>query len=63
MKEQEFTVGDKVRKSYGYLFSGVIVSVFKTLGEGQRVVVECTVAGANGILHIFNPKQLEHDDQ
>lgn len=55
---EKHSVGDSVEKVSGYKFSGVIVSSFtKTTGE-TRYVVECTVAGAEGMLHIFNHGQL-----
>ena len=55
-----FQVGDKVRKSKGYKFPGVVVTVFKKLdGESIRYVVECTAEGAEGMLHVFAQSQLE----
>jgi hypothetical protein len=40
-----------------------VVSIFKTLHGLDRVVVECTVPGVIGALHIYSPKQLRerHD--
>jgi hypothetical protein len=54
----EFKVGDKVEKTSGYKWPGVVVSVFETLTGERRVVVECTVAEIAGALHIYNEKQL-----
>lgn len=51
-------VGDKVVKVNGYEFSGIIVSKFETLAGKIRYVVECTVEGAGGMLHIYNETQL-----
>lgn len=51
-------VGDKVEKINGYKWPGVIVAVFETLEKETRVVVECTVPGVDGALHIYNPDQL-----
>jgi len=52
-------VGDSVRKRQGYKFPGRVVSVFKKLDGQTRVVVECTAAGAEGMLHVFSPENLE----
>jgi hypothetical protein len=54
----QFKVGDKVEKVSGYKWPGVVVSVFDTLSQERRVVVECTVAEIAGALHIYNEKQL-----
>lgn len=55
-------IGDKVTKTKGYQFSGVVVSVFQTIAGKTRYVVECTVEGAGGMLHIYNAEQLEKVD-
>ncbi len=48
-------VDNKVFKSGGdYYFEGVVVAVFKKRNGVWRVVVE----NKDGVLHIFNPKQL-----
>ena len=52
-------VGDKVEKTSGYKWPGVVVSVFDTLSGERRVVVECIVAEIAGALHIYNEKQLK----
>lgn len=52
----KFKVGDKAYKPNGYKFPCTIVSVFKTLSGDVRVVGEME---DNGMLHIFNDKQLE----
>ena len=57
--EPQFKVGDKVEKTSGYKWPGVIVSVFETLEGQRRVVVECTVAEIAGALHIYNENQLK----
>jgi hypothetical protein len=56
--EAQFKVGDRVEKTSGYKWPGVVVSVFETLTGERRVVVECTVAQIAGALHIYNEKQL-----
>jgi hypothetical protein len=56
--EKQFKVGDRVEKTSGYKWPGVVVSVFETLTGERRVVVECTVAEIAGALHIYNEKQL-----
>ena len=53
-----FNIGDEVTKNSGYCFTGIVVSRFKTLAGEPRYVVECTVPGAGGMLHIYNEKQL-----
>jgi len=50
--------GLHVEKIIGYQFPGVIRSVFRTGAGRLRCVVECTVPGCEGMLHIFNPDQL-----
>jgi hypothetical protein len=57
--ETQLKVGDKVEKVSGYKWPGVVVSVFDTLSNERRVVVECTVAEIAGALHIYNEKQLK----
>lgn len=52
----KFQIGDKVYKPEGYKFDGTVVSVFKTTKDATRLVVEME---GNGMLHIFNEKQLE----
>lgn len=52
-------VGDQVQKVRGYKFPGEIRSVFGTKSGQPRFVVECTVPGLEGMLHIFNAEQLE----
>jgi len=58
-----FSVGDRVRKVKGYEWPGVVVAVFKTLGDKPRYVVECTVPEVAGALHIYNGDQLELDQK
>ena len=50
--------GDQVQKIKGYPWPGEVVSLFKTRNGEARVVVECTVKGVEGALHIYNPQQL-----
>jgi hypothetical protein len=56
--EFEFKIGDKVEKTSGYKWPGVVVAVFDTLAGERRVVVECTTPEVAGALHIYNEKQL-----
>ncbi len=58
-----FKEGDRVQKSNGYLWPGVILTVFKTLAGETRVVVECTVPEVAGALHIYAPRQLHLTNQ
>jgi len=53
-----FVIGDKVEKTSGYKWPGVVVAVFDTLAGERRVVVECTVPEVSGALHIYNEKQI-----
>lgn len=57
-QEAKFILGDRVEKVNGYSFDGVVVSVFANTYGDIRYVVECTIEGANGCLHIFNGEQL-----
>lgn len=52
-------VGDKVQKTKGYRWPGVVVAMFETLAGRIRVVVECTVPEVAGALHIYSPDQIE----
>lgn len=52
-------IGDRVRKTKGYSWPGIIVADFHTIAGQRRVVVECTVPEVAGALHIYNPEQLE----
>lgn len=51
-------LGDTVRKSQGYGWPGVIVSVYHSLKGEVRYVVECTSPDIAGAQHIFNASQL-----
>jgi hypothetical protein len=53
-----FTIGEKVEKTSGYKWPGIVVAQFKTLGGETRYVVECTVPEVYGALHIYNEGQL-----
>ena len=55
----EFRVGDCVTKRDGYPFPGEVVAVFFNRKGDPRVVVEATGLQYSGMLHIFNPSQLE----
>ena len=55
----KFQHRDKVRKIKGYVFDGVIVSVFKNLNGDTRYVAELTTANGKGMLHIFSDTDLE----
>lgn len=55
-------IGDRVQKTKGYAWPGVIVADFTTLAGERRIVVECTVPEVAGALHIYNPEQLEASD-
>lgn len=53
---KEFKVGDLVRKIKGYAFDGIVVAIFQNTKGETRIVAELE---NNGMLHIFNPEQLE----
>lgn len=55
----KFKTGDGVIKISGYKYPGIVVSAFQNTKDEDRYVVECTLKGAEGMLHIFNEKQLE----
>jgi hypothetical protein len=57
-------IGDLVCKTKGYPFPGYVVADFETVKGERRIVVEMAIyvdgiAKAIGLLHIFNPEQLE----
>lgn len=51
----KFGINDIVKKTSGYTFIGVVVSVFYTINNEVRYVVENTEQA----LHIYSAKQLE----
>lgn len=54
---RKLAVGDLVQKTGGdYTFTGRIVARFTKLSAAERVVVE----NKDGVLHIFNPSQLQY---
>jgi hypothetical protein len=55
-------VGARVRKTRGYKWPGIVVADFRTLSGERRLVVECTIEGVRGALHIYAPEQLERDE-
>lgn len=54
----KFSTGDRVYKPKGYKFPGIVVAVFQTTSGDTRIVAEMV---DNGMLHIFNEGQLEHE--
>lgn len=54
----DFPVGTQVEKTGGYNFPGEVRSTFLTKSGQRRYVVEATVAGYSGMLHIFSEQQL-----
>lgn len=58
MTAAQFNVGEKVTKVTGYKYPGMVVAAFQTRAGEWRYVVECTVPGCEGMLHIFNGQQL-----
>ncbi len=57
--EVSFQVGDRVQKAKGFKFPGVVRSVFTTNAGAVRCVVEADHWDFAGMLHIYNPEQLE----
>lgn len=55
MSYQITWVGDRVRKTSGYKFEGVVLAAFSTSKGEPRLVVEHD----DGWLFIFNPEQVE----
>lgn len=55
-------IGDRVHKTKGYKWPGIIVADFTNLAGQRRIVVECTVPEVAGALHIYIPEQLEKTD-
>lgn len=52
----KFEIGDRVYKTKGYKFDGIILSVFKNTRGQTRLAVELE---HNGMIHIFTEDQLE----
>ena len=52
-------LGDKVEKTKGYKWPGVIVADFQNYKGERRLVVECRHPDILGALHIYNPEQLK----
>ena len=48
-------VGDKVWKPKGYRFEAVVIGVCQTTSGETRIIAE----NSDGLIHIFNPNQLE----
>lgn len=61
-EQSRFSYGDRVRKTRGYRYPGIIVAVFSNREGQTRYVVECTVAEVAGMLHIYSDKDLEPDE-
>lgn len=55
-------LGDRVKKRKGYGYPGVIVADFCNYKGERRLVVEARHPDIIGMLHIFNPEQLELDN-
>jgi hypothetical protein len=53
--KSKFKIGDKAKKVSGYKFNSVIVAIFANTKGEVRIVAE----HKDGLLHIFNEKQLE----
>lgn len=58
MTAQKFNVGERVIKTSGYRYVGLIKAAFVNSFDDWRYVVENE--DAPGMLHIFNGEQLEH---
>lgn len=58
---RRFKVGDLVFKEKGYRFPGEVVAAFATRAGKMRYVVECTLEGCEGMLHVYNGGQLLRD--
>lgn len=54
-----FNRGDRVRKSTGFRFPGVVDGCVQNQAGEWRVVVEARHEEFKGMLHIYNPAQLE----
>ena len=58
-------IGDKIKKSKGYAFEGVVVAVFKNTKGQVRIVAEhlgSQTEESGGMLHIFSETQLNKVD-
>ena len=59
----KFSLGQRTIKVQGYKWPGMVVSCFRNLSGQRRYVVECTLPGVQGALHIYNEDQLESDHE
>lgn len=55
----KFPLWALVQKTKGYKWPGIVVSQFLTTSGKERYVVECTVEGVKGALHVYSPEQLK----
>ena len=58
-KSRPLECGDFVEKTSGYVFRGIIVSIFETTQGNVRYVVEADHPDSQGMLHIFDESQLK----
>jgi hypothetical protein len=59
MRMPAMQIGTLVRKVEGYGFPGEVRAAFTTRAGTLRYVIEATGADYAGMLHIFNPMQIE----
>lgn len=62
-RDAGWSIGNRAKKKIGYRFNGEVRSVFTTRTGETRLVVELIGDNGGGLLHIFNPNQMEksHD--
>lgn len=55
----KFIAGNRVQRSHGYKYPGIVLCVFETLDHKIRYVVEAEHPDFRGMLHIFGNADLE----
>ena len=63
-QERAYPIGTRVRKVSGPEWDGVVVGYYSSTFTPDGLVIECTVPGAKGQVHVEPSKRIErHEDK